>query len=79
MAQVVLSPVPSVYAAGASSRCRVRLRLRDGTSLAIEDRGADPQAAAAHAAWRLEHRLERQRDARPATHGAAGRHRPGLR
>ncbi len=42
-------------------RCRIRIRLRRGESLAIEDRAADPSDAAAGAASRLESRLEHRR------------------
>jgi ribosome-associated translation inhibitor RaiA len=48
-------------APGAATRCRIRLRLRDGATLAVDDHGPDPAAAAAAAAWRLEHRLDRPR------------------
>ena len=57
-AQVTLSPAQD---GGNGSRCRIHVRLRRGESLAIEDHAADPHAAAAAAAWRLEHRLERRR------------------
>ena len=54
-AQVTLSP-----ALGASTRdhCRIRVRLREGGSLAAEDEAEDLHAAVATAAWRLEHRLK---------------------
>ncbi len=56
-ARVTLGPDPD---GSGALRCRVRLRFRDGRVLAIEDQAADPQAALAAAAWRLEHRLDWQ-------------------
>ncbi len=43
-----------------TSRCRIRVDLRQGTTLTVEDAAADPSAAATAAAWRLQRRL-RQR------------------
>jgi len=51
-----------------ASRCRIRVRLREGETLAVEDRAEDPGSAAAAAVWRLEHRMQRHRAA--ATGGA---------
>ena len=44
-----------------SAQCRIRLRLRRGETLEIEEGGPDLLAAAAQAAWRAEHRLDRER------------------
>jgi len=57
-AEVTLSPS---LQESAGSRCRILLRLREGESLVVEDHAEDPQSAAAVAAWRLEHRLDRKR------------------
>jgi ribosome-associated translation inhibitor RaiA len=62
-AQITLSPSP---AEGSGSVCRVRVRLRQGPSLEIEQHAEDARTAAAAAAWRLAHRLERRRAIHPA-------------
>jgi len=59
----------------AGSRCRIRVRLREGTSLVVEEHAKDPQSAAGVAAWRLEHRLDRKR----VSDGPADPRRSGLR
>ena len=59
----------------AASRCRIRIRLRDGESVAVEDRAEDPGAAAAGAAWRLEHRIRRRGAAAPVGALASRRRR----
>ena len=58
-ARITLQGEPAEEATGAS--CRVRLRLRQGPALEVEERAGDVLSAAAEAAWRLEHRLDRER------------------
>ena len=41
--------------------CRIRALLRNGETVVVEDHADLPRAAAAVAAWRLEHRLGRPR------------------
>jgi ribosome-associated translation inhibitor RaiA len=57
--RVTLQGEPGPEDTGAS--CRVRLRLRQGPPLEVEERGGDVLAAAGEAAWRVEHRLDRER------------------
>jgi len=64
-AQVTLAPS---LEGPLASRCRIRVRLREGETLAVEDRAEDPRSAVAAAAWRLDHRMQRRRAA--ATEGA---------
>ena len=59
-ARVALSVEPS-EGGERSAHCRIRLRLRRGETLEIEEGGADLLEAAAQAAWRAEHRLDRER------------------
>ena len=73
-AQVTLSPSVEGRLA---SRCRIRVRLREGETLAVEDRAEDPSSAVAAAAWRLEHRMQRLRAA--AADGALTSRRVRLR
>jgi len=64
LAQLTLSPgLPQSL----GSRCRLRVRLRRGGSLMVEDHAEDPRSAAAAVAERVEHRLERERAIRSAT------------
>jgi hypothetical protein len=51
-----------------ASLCRIRARLRDGESLAVEDCAEGPKSAATAAAWRLSHRMQRR-------HAATAAHR----
>ena len=74
-AQITLSPSPVGRPA---SHCRIRARLRDGESLLVEDHAQDPKSAAAAAAWRLEHRMQRRHRAAAAA-GASVTRRTGLR
>lgn len=60
-----------------ASRCRIRVRLREGETLAVEDRAEDPRSALAAAAWRMEHRLQRRRAAK--AHGSPASRRIPLR
>ncbi len=62
LAQITLSPS---LQGSPGNRCRIRVRLHQGESLAIEDCAEDLHAAAAAAARRLQRRLERQRAAQP--------------
>lgn len=71
--RVSLSTDPSLP----TSRCRVRVRLRDGERLDVEEQAADPQGAAAAAAWRIEHRVRRHHAVRVRGEGTHGR-RPTL-
>ncbi len=57
-ADVTVSPSE---ARGSTRRCSIRVRLRQGDRLAIEDHAEDTPSAAAAAIWRLEHRLDRER------------------
>lgn len=41
-------------------RCRIELRLRDGETLRVFDRGGDLRAALLAATWRLARRMERR-------------------
>ena len=65
----------------AALRCRIELRLLDGSPLRIEDHAHDLRTALARAAWRLGRRLEwrgrvagpqLERGARPAARTAQG-------
>ena len=56
---------PGPNGAGPGVGCRMRARRRDGGSLVVEDHGSDASVAAAHAVWRLAHRLERSDYAEP--------------
>jgi hypothetical protein len=73
-AQVRLAPSREGRSA---SRCRIRVRLRDGEVFEVEDRAEDPRSAAGAAAWRLEHRMQRRRTA--ATDAALASRRIGHR
>lgn len=44
--------------------CRIHVRFRDRAKLVVEDRSEDALDAATRAAWRLEHRLDRERELR---------------
>lgn len=57
--------------------CRIRIRLRNGERLAVEDGAEDPRAAAAAAAWRIEHRMQRLQAA--TADGALTSRRVGFR
>jgi ribosome-associated translation inhibitor RaiA len=60
-AQVTLAPDLEGRLA---SRCRIRVRLREGETLEVEERAEDPSSALAAAAWRLEHRMQRRQAAK---------------
>ena len=60
-----------------ASGCRIRLRMRDGESLAVEDRAENPSSAASAAAWRLGHRVRRRQPA--STDRTLASRRAGLR
>ncbi|MCG8589194.1 MAG: HPF/RaiA family ribosome-associated protein [Proteobacteria bacterium] len=73
LTQVTLSPSREGLPA---SRCRIWIRLCRGESFAIEHDAGDLGEAAASAAWRLEHRLSRQRANR--VEGLVGRRRAAV-
>lgn len=58
-AQISLLPDPRPDQPGARL-CRIRARLRDGEQIVVEDSAPEAGEAAAKAAWRLEHVLQRQ-------------------
>lgn len=74
LAHITLSPSPQ---GSPGNRCRIRVRLHQGESLAIEDCAEDLHAAAAAVAWRLQQRLDRQRAAHSV--GRSEPRRLGLR
>ena len=72
--QVRLFPSREAHPA---TRCRIRVRLRGGQRVTVEDAAEDPSSAAAAATWRLQHRMERHRAV--ATERAAASRRLGRR
>ena len=56
--QLTLSALPNSSEQSPGNHCRIDVHLGRGKSLTIEDEGMSPQAAAAAATWRLQHRLQ---------------------
>jgi ribosome-associated translation inhibitor RaiA len=69
VARVTLSPGTGAHAG--SLRCRIHARLRDGPGVVVEVHGRDLAWIVSEAAWRLEHRLARQRPPSPTGRGGA--------
>ena len=63
VARVTLSPRPEPGGADGVC-CRIHVRFREGRKLVVEDLSEDALAAATRAAWRLEHRLDRDQELR---------------